>query len=158
MRIPEEAGRRLATLARRPLFRAGVALALLATHLALMIHSGATRFDVPFNAAPGQAPRVNNPAAEAVPQNWNRLVVSRWDAGQYIELGLRGYRYCPPRDPKGAIPPRTGTCNLSFSPTDGLMVRLATFGGRIPIDYALFGISLVASFLFLFMWTGEALV
>lgn len=153
----EAARARLERLGRAVWFRAALAVALLAIHLGAMMYSGAARFDVPFNAAPGEPPAFRNPAAESVPQRWNRLVVSRWDAGQYVELGLRGYRYCPPRRESGNMV-NTRTCNLAFYPTYGLMGRALTFGGRIPIDYALFGISLVSGFVFLFLWTGPALV
>jgi hypothetical protein len=155
--LPEAGRARLASIARSIPFRAAVAVAFLAAHLAAMIHSGASRFDVPFNASPATPPSFRNPAVDGAPEHWNRLVVSRWDAGQYIELGLRGYAHCPPR---AAMPyPAIGspTCNLSFYPTYGLLGRLLTFRGRIPIDYALFGISLLSSFVFLFLWTGPAL-
>ncbi len=132
-----------------------MAAACLAIHLAVLTHSG-KRFGAPFNAAPGQAPAFLNPATDPYPQRWNRLVVSRWDAGQYIELGLRGYQYCPPRQAGGEVPDARG-CNLSFYPTYGLLGRAASFGGRIPIDYALFAISLLASFVFVFLWTSPAI-
>src|SRR5581483_3672656 len=35
---------------------------------------------------------------------------------------------------------------------------LASLGGRIPADYALLGVSIVASLYFLFAWTGPAIV
>jgi hypothetical protein len=121
-----------------------------------MVHSGAERFDTKFNAFPGRPPAFTNPAVESAPARWNRLVVSRWDAGQYIELGLRGYKYCPPRAAMKPPVEGTPTCNLSFYPTYGLLGRWLGLGGRIPIDYALFGISLVSSFVLLFLWTGPA--
>jgi hypothetical protein len=148
---------RLEALARTAPFRAAVAIACLAVHLGALIHSGATRFDAPFNAAPGQAPAFVNPATDNAPQRWNRLIVSRWDAGHYISLGLRGYQYCPPRPASGPITFDGRACDLSFYPTYGLLGRVVSLGGAIPIDFALFGISLVSSFIFLFLWTGPAL-
>jgi hypothetical protein len=146
----------LEALARSRALRAAVAIACLAVHLAATIHSGATRFDAPFNAAPGHPPGFGDPSVEASPHNWNRLVVSRWDAGQYIELGLRGYQYCPPRADDGPMH-SSATCNLTFYPTYGLLGRWLGKLLHLPIDYALFGISLVSAFIFLFLWTGPAL-
>src|SRR5262252_10068350 len=103
---------RVAALARSVPVRLVVAGACLAAHVGAMAYSGRTRFHVPFNAAPGQAPAFHDPASERAPAHWDRLVVSRWDAGQYIGLGLRGYKYCPPPParPGGALP-ETPACN-----------------------------------------------
>jgi hypothetical protein len=154
---PETAGR-LATLATKAWFRAALALACLAVHLALLVHSAATRFDAPFNAAPGHPPAFVDPASENAPARWNRLAVSRWDAGHYIQLGLRGYKYCPPRPAAGqAINFDPRNCDLAFYPTYGLFGRVVSLATSLPIDFALFGISLVSSFIFLFLWTGPTL-
>lgn len=150
--------RRLEGLARKVPVRLAVAAALVAGHLIVMARSAEIRFHVPFDAAPGQPPAFRNPAVDRVPQRWNRLAVSRWDAGQYVELGLRGYQYCPPRPPPGAEAPPSATCNLAFYPTYGLLGRIVGLGGRIPIDYALLGVSLASSLVFLFLWTGPTLV
>ena len=135
--------------------RATFALGCLALHLVLLVWSG-QRFGSPFNAAPGQPPAFINPASDPAPQRWNRLLVSRWDAGHYTNLALRGYRYCPPR-PVAQLPAPGPTCDLAFFPTYGLVGRLLTLGGAIGVDWALFGVSLLASFVFLFLWTGPAL-
>ena len=135
-------------------FRMVVALGLLGLQLAVAIHSG-RRFDFKFNAAPGSPPRFHNPATDWAPSNWDRLIVSRWDSGNYIELGLRGYQYCPPRGP--TLPVRAPGCNLAFYPTYGLAGRYAAMVTGLPIDFAMWGISLLSSFLFLFLWTGKDL-
>jgi hypothetical protein len=156
--LSEAARDRLESIVRSNPFPVAVALAILAAHLAAHAYSGASRFGVPFNASPGNPPAFRNPAADAAPERWNRLVVSRWDAGQYVELGLRGYDHCPPR---AATPyPAVGSpvCNLSFYPTYAFLGRLLSSAAHLPIDYALLAIALVASFLFLFLWTGPALV
>jgi len=134
--------------------RLGVALLLLALQLWVAVRSG-DRFHMPFNRAPGQAPGFVDPARERVPHEWDRLVVARWDSGQYIELGLRGYRYCPPRGP--TLPVNSPTCNLEFYPAYGLVGRWVGQLTGMPIDFALLSVSLVSSFLFLFLWTGPAL-
>jgi hypothetical protein len=151
-------GERLRALVRTLPFRMALALAIVAVHLALVTHSGAVRYGVPFNAAPGNPPRFDDPAHDREMRNWKRLVVSRWDAGHYINLGLRGYQYCPPRQPDGHLAIDGTTCDLSFYPTYGLLGRLVSLGGVIPIDYALLAISLISSFVFLTLWTGPALV
>jgi hypothetical protein len=135
-------------------FRLAVAFVLLALQLFVAVRSG-DRFGAPFNRAPGQAPGFRDPAHERVPANWDRLVVARWDSGQYIELGLRGYQYCPPRGPELQV--FSHTCNLAFYPTYGLVGRWVGRLTGLPIDYALLVVSLVSSFLFLFLWTGREL-
>ncbi|HXU63254.1 MAG TPA: hypothetical protein VN962_16235 [Polyangia bacterium] len=135
-------------------FRLGVALLVLALQFLVAVRSG-DRFGVPFNRAPGHPPGFRDPSRERVPTNWDRLVVARWDSGQYIELGLRGYQYCPPRGP--ALPVFSPTCNLEFYPTYGLVGRWLGRLSGLPIDFALLAVSLVSSFLFLFLWTGPAL-
>jgi hypothetical protein len=135
-------------------FRLGVAAALLALQLALAIHSGG-RFQLKFNAAPGKAPRFDNPATDWAPTNWDRLIVSRWDSGNYMELALRGYQHCPPRGP--TLPVHAPACNLAFYPTYGLIGRWVAAVTRMPIDFAMWAVSLVSSFLFLYLWTGKEL-
>jgi hypothetical protein len=135
-------------------FRLAVALAFLGLQLAIAIHSG-KRFDYKFDAAPKSPPNFRNPATDWAPANWDRLIVSRWDSGNYIELGLRGYRYCPPRGP--SLPIRAPGCNLAFYPTYGLLGRYVGKVTGLPIDFAMWGISLVSAFLFLFLWTGKEL-
>ncbi|HEY4187848.1 MAG TPA: hypothetical protein VGP07_22425 [Polyangia bacterium] len=136
-------------------FRLAVALAMLGLQLLVAIHSG-DRFDVKaFDSKPGDPPHFRNPATDWAPVNWDRLVVSRWDSGNYIELGLRGYQHCPPRS--GTLPVRAPGCNLAFYPTYGLIGRYVARLTRLPIDYALFAVSLVSSFIFLYLWTGKEL-
>jgi hypothetical protein len=132
-------------------FRLATALLLLAIQFFLAVRSG-DRFGAPFNAAPGHPPGFQDPAHGRVPTNWNRLVVARWDSGQYIELGLRGYKYCPEHGAVGSP-----SCNLEFYPTYGMLGGLVSRLTGIAIDFSLLAISLVASFIFLFLWTGPEL-
>jgi hypothetical protein len=141
----------LALLAPTVSFRLATALVVLAIQMFVAVRSG-DRFGAPFNAAPGRPPAFHDPAHERVPANWNRLVVARWDSGQYIELGLRGYRYCPTHDAVGSP-----SCNLEFYPTYGMLGGLVSRLTGVAIDFSLLGISLVASFIFLFLWTGPDL-
>jgi hypothetical protein len=156
-RVRAQAGRFAGWLGARATtvpFRLTVAGVLLGLQLAVAIHSG-DRFIGRFNAAPGDPPHFRDPATDWAPTNWDRLVVSRWDSGNYIELGLRGYQYCPPRGP--TLPVRAPGCNLAFYPTYGLIGRyVARFTG-LAIDVALWAVSLLSSFIFLYLWTGKEL-
>jgi hypothetical protein len=133
-----------------------VPLVLLAAHLVLATESG-VRFGAPFNAAPGQPPAFVNPVTDRAPERWNRLVISRWDTGHYLNLGVRGFEACPPRGQPGYLS-MDMRCDLAFYPTYGFLARWASLGGLIPIDYAMLILSLAASYVFLFLWTGPALV
>ena len=136
-------------------FRLAVAAGLLALQVVANIQSG-DRFGVKaFNSAPGDPPHFRQPATDWDPVHWDRLVVSRWDSGNYIALGLRGYQYCPPRGP--TLPVRAPGCNLAFYPTYGLIGRYVGRLTGMPIDYAMFSVSLLSSFLFLYLWTGKEL-
>jgi hypothetical protein len=139
-------------------FRIALALIVLGGHLAAVVISGKRRFEAPFNAAPGRAPALVSPNDNAA-ANWNRLSVSRWDSGNYISIALRGYSQCPDKSLRGAdLKPILRTCNLSFYPTYPLLGRLVSAGGRVPIDFALWALSLAASAVLLFLWTGPTLV
>jgi hypothetical protein len=145
----------LSALATTVPFRLAVALAMLGLQLIVATHSG-VRFEVKkFNSKPGDPPSFRNPATDWAPTNWDRLVVSRWDSGNYIELGLRGYQHCPPRS--ATLPVRAPGCNLAFYPTYGLIGRYVGRLTRLSIDYALFAVSLLSSFIFLYLWTGKEL-
>jgi hypothetical protein len=138
-------------------FRIALALLVLAAHLTAVVASGKRRFGAPFNAAPDRAPALLTPHDHAA-ANWNRLSVSRWDSGNYISIALGGYRQCPDRSLRGAdLRPILRTCILTFYPTYPLLGWLASMGGRVAIDYALWGLSLLASALLLFLWTGPTL-
>lgn len=148
---------RLARVARTIPFRLAVAGVCLVIHLVLVAHSGQERFQADFNRWPGQPPAIRNPTADWGAQRWDRLVVARWDAGHYVALGLRGYQYCGPVGPHGELP-NGPACDLTFYPTYGWLGRLLGMAAHIPIDVALFVISLCSSFVFLFLWTTDAMV
>ncbi len=139
------------------LFRIPFAALLLGLHLAAATTLGTQRFDAPFNRAPDSAPAfvdVTNRAA----QNWNRLVVARWDSEHYISLALRGYSQCPRMSLKDRdVRPYLPTCTLSFYPGYAFVGYLASIGGRLPIDYTLLGISLLSSMTLLVMWTSRSI-
>ncbi|MGD0678491.1 MAG: hypothetical protein ABSC94_24045 [Polyangiaceae bacterium] len=116
------------------------------------------RFDgAPFNAAPQSPPAFRDVTHEVYPEYGKRLIVARWDAEHYEGLALRGYSQCPHRkvvddDLRGPI------CDAAFYPgypALGWLVRAAT---GVAIDYALFGVSLSAAVIALFLWTDPAIV
>ena len=149
---------RLALFVQGPAFRAGLAAACLAGHLIAAGALGAERFGVPFNAAPGQPPAFAQPR-DLAPQRWNRLVVSRWDAGTYVGMALRGFSACPPGPANRAdLNPMLAYCPVHFYPAYPFLGRLLSLGGRLPVDYVLLAISLAAGWVFLFLWTGPTMV
>ena len=151
---------RLAALALTLPFRMVVAVAILSVHLAMATHLGHERFGYHFNDAPDSAPQFHQPAREPAPQHWERLVVSRWDSQHYIALGLRGYKACKSKSEllPGEHPDDNWACELNFYPTYGFLGAAVVAVSHLPMDYALFGISLAAGFVFILMWTGKAMV
>src|SRR5262245_37338068 len=77
---------RVESIARTAPFRAAVATLILMLHIFAAAAFGWSRFGLPFNRAPGEAPAFRNPAAEESPPRWNRLVIARWDSEHYINL------------------------------------------------------------------------
>jgi hypothetical protein len=151
---------KLAALAQTTWFRALLASFFLSLHLLAFAVHARSRFDLPFDSAPGAAPSIAQPARPSSPERWNRLVVSRWDAEHYINIALRGYEHCPATlRSKGELPsPPTMTCDLAFYPGYALVGRALSLGGRLPIDWAMFTASLAASWALLFFWTSRDVV
>jgi hypothetical protein len=150
---------KLARVAQHVLFRAAVAILCLAVHLIAITHFAAIHFGLPFNSLPDDPP-VNTVVDTSIgPEHWNRLVVSRWDTGNYELMALDGlYEHCPKADLRGADLNTLTNCDLAFYPGYPLLGWLASWGARLPIDYALLSVSLVASFFLLFLWTGPVIV
>ncbi|MFO0568757.1 MAG: hypothetical protein U0263_24050 [Polyangiaceae bacterium] len=151
--------KRLEVVLVHPGFRAAFAMLLLGAHLVLFGAAGA-RFQLPFNRAPADPPAFVPPDADfhrGAPQSWNRLLVSRWDSQYYIGTLLRGYSACPPGDLRGKpLRPMLGRCSFHFYPGYSLLgapFRALGLAG----DHALLAVSLLASFLLLFLWTGPTL-
>lgn len=141
-------------------FRVAVAIAFLFFHITMMTKVGRERFEYKFNAAPGQPPVFQHPESDARPERWDRLVVSRWAAQHYEAIALRGYSTCKDRSQlqSGEYPDDDKTCELDFYPTYGWLGAVVMKVTHLPVDYALYAISLMASFLFLVMWTSRPMV
>lgn len=139
--------------------RALVALALLAAHLGLLVVMGG-RFGLPFNRAPASPPAFRAETdgyRGGAPAGWNRLLVSRWDSQYYIGTALRGYSQCPAQDLRGKpLGPLIDRCSFHFYPGYAVLGMPLVAAG-LPADYALLAVSLLASFLFLYLWTGPVL-
>jgi hypothetical protein len=140
-------------------FRLFVAAAILGVHLCATAMFAKYRYDLPFNSAPGEAPHYDNPAEQHRPTHWDRLVVARWDAAHYMSIALRGYSQCPAGSLADEdLRPLFIRCDIGFYPGYALLGKVVMWATHLPIDYALFGVSLFSSFVFLFLWTGPALV
>jgi hypothetical protein len=146
----------LARAARTRIFRLAVAVAFLLTHLLIAVRVGKD-FGFPFNMAPGKSPYFVDPAHDGAPYLWDRLVISRWDSLHYMHLALHGYSTCPKPPIADLQQQHIGNCQLSFYPGYPFIGRLLSLNGRFPIDYVLFGVALVASAAFLYLWTDEVM-
>jgi hypothetical protein len=150
-------GRWLAALSQTIGFRLLVAAALLAAHFWTFLGFARERFDAPFNKAPGNPPVFVSPGIEQVTATWDRLVFSRWDSAHYISLLERGYSQCPTQDLRDASPGFMH-CNFNFYPGYPAFTWLINRALHLPADYALLLVSLVSSFVFLFLWTDRMMV
>jgi len=150
-------GRWLRALAQTIGFRLAVAALLLGAHLITYLSFARERFDVPINKAPDAPPVFVAPAIEQVTATWDRLVFSRWDSAHYISLLERGYSQCPPQDLRDASPGFMH-CNFNFYPGYPALTWVINRALHLPADYALWAVSLVASFVFLFLWTDRKMV
>jgi hypothetical protein len=141
-------------------FRVVVAAAFLLFHVAAMVRVGHDRFGYHFNDNPTQAPVFHHPESDWVPDAWDRLVVSRWDAQHYEALGLRGYSTCKERSQlrPGEVFDDDKTCELNFYPTYAWLGAAVAKVTHAPIDYALLGVSLFASLVFMVMWTSRPMI
>ncbi|HTQ46159.1 MAG TPA: hypothetical protein VMI75_25560 [Polyangiaceae bacterium] len=139
-------------------FRILVAVACLVVHLVMLEKLAHDRFDWKFDQSPATAPGFADPHGGV--HDWDRLIVSRWDSEHYEGLALRGFTMCKDKDqlPKGAFPDDDHACQLGFYPGYPLIGRAVMKVLHVPIDYALFYVSLAASFLFLLMWTSRPMI
>jgi hypothetical protein len=138
-------------------FRALFVVVSLVGHLLALAHLEKNRFGRNFNEAPGHPPNFGDPTQVDLPF-WHRLVVARWDAFHYEAFGLRGFEMCKPLASlaPGEYPDDTPGCTLGFYPTYGFVGRVFASLTHLPIDYALFAVSLLSSVAFLWVMTSEA--
>lgn len=141
-------------------FRIVLAVGILLVHVAMVARVGKTRFDYPFDASPDHEPLFYNPVVDQKPDAWDRLVVARWDAQHYEGIALRGLSACKPKEElkPGEFPDDDKACEINFFPTYPWIGAAVGKLFHEPVDIALFGVSLVASFAFLLMWTSRAMV
>jgi hypothetical protein len=146
----------LAGIAAMRSFRLACAIVFIAMHMFAVVRFGRS-IDLPFNHAPGEPPYFSNPSLEGPPNLWDRFLISRWDSVHYMALALRGYSTCPPRPVPANYLEIPVQCQLSFFPGYPAIAWLMSFGGRLPIDWVMLGISIAAGVLFLYLWTHEVL-
>jgi hypothetical protein len=144
-------------LGNRLSIRLGLPALFLVFHLVMLSALGTARFGRTLNNDWKHAPSFANPATDAVPDHWQRLITSRWDSQHYITIALRGYTYCAPREALGPtrFPDSDVVCQLNFFPGYAFLGMAVAKLTSLPVDYALFGISLLASFLAMFLWTSQ---
>src|SRR5437868_10159846 len=152
--IGEERG--FASVAQRWPFRLAVAGAFLLFHIFTVVSFAQDRFQLPFNAHPGDPPVFYAPAVEYISHNWDRLVVSRWDSAHYISLVLRGYSQCPAHEEPELE--AIHHCNLNFYPGYAALGWLVKTATHLPADVSPLVLALVWSFVFLFLWTDPVIV
>lgn len=154
MRARAGVGRFAASRAGRLFF----ALLFASLHVAAGAELARSRFGLPFDRAPGNAPAFVDRAHDAGPARWDRLVVSRWDAQHYFDLALRGFEDCPPTLKDRSFAPYVLRCRLNFYPTAAFVGGAVARALGAPIDYTMFAISWLATVLVSWFWTSRAVV
>ena len=142
-------------------FRVVVAVGCLYFHVAMMTRSGATASTT--SSTTTRTTRRSSPPGERreAGQVGPAPVVARWDAQHYEALALRGYATCKDKWQLavGEYPDDDKTCELAFYPTYGVGRRAFVMKvTHLPVDYALYYLSLAASFVFLVMWTSRPMI
>jgi hypothetical protein len=137
-------------------FRIFVAALCLVVHFAMLKKLAHERFDWNFDQAPHSAPGFDDPGENSL-HDWDRLIVARWDAEHYEGLALRGFKHCRDKSElkPGEFPDDDKNCQLGFYPGYSLLGRAVMRITHLPIDFSLWVVSLVASFLALLMWTSR---
>jgi hypothetical protein len=156
LRVLENAGWKNVVL------RLALALAIVGFHLWAFSSASMHWTGTPFDREPGQPPRfadVSRAQGPGDPEHWNRLAVSRWDAQHYLGTAIRGFSQCPPEDLRGKpLEPYIALCDFKFYPAYSILGKMLTFGGKLPVDYALLFVSVMSSIATIFMWTSRAMV
>jgi hypothetical protein len=139
-------------------FRLLVAFILVLGHVASVIDFAHERFDgAHFDAAPRSPPAFRDVAHDPFPQNSKRLLVSRWDAEHYLGIAMRGFSQCPhrklvPDDVRGPV------CDVAFYPGYPVLGAIVGRATHLPMDFALWFVSLGAASFAFFLWTDPAIV
>ncbi len=138
-------------------FRALVAVFVLYVHLQAVATLAKERFDLDWVTPAGAgAPHYNDPHLDLTVRNWDRFVVSKWDAQHYIELALRGYSECKTLAElkPNENPDDDKRCQLNFFPTYPLVGRYVAYATGWAIDYAMLAVAVMCSFIFMMLWTS----
>jgi hypothetical protein len=143
-------------------FKLTISALFAALHLAAFVHAGHSRLGLDFNHNPGETPYFSDPDAPAVrgfprqPHRWSRLVVSRLDSQHYIGTAVRGLSACPtdPKAPDAAYL----DCGLGWLPAWGTIGGAVASAMSMADDQALVVLSIVFSFVIVFMFTSDIMV
>jgi hypothetical protein len=144
---------KLSNLATTVPFRLTVAALFLSMHAAVMVGFAASRYQQPLFSGSQPAPHYVAPSVEAIPHAWDRLVFSRWDSAHYISLSLRGYAGCSPQDLRG-VQSLPRYCDFNYYPGYPALGWMLSRLTGLPADFSLLALSLLAGFVFLYLWTG----
>jgi hypothetical protein len=90
------------------------------------------------------------------PQHWSRLVVSRWDAQNYIGTAVRGLDACPTSARARDVD--FLECGLGWLPAYGEAGRLITRVTGVAEDVALLAISIIAAIAINLLWLSRTLI
>jgi len=149
----------LQRLLSRTWFRLLVAAFLVAWQVHSVKSFASEHFDnEPFDSAPDHPPAFQDPLHQPKAPFAKRLIVSRWDGEHYISIALRGYTQCPtPPMTPDVIRRSDPHCTLGFFPGYSMIGRMVVWLTKAPMDYALWYVSLLASFLAFFFWTSPTI-
>ncbi len=138
-------------------FRLLVAGIFIAYHVVAVSSFARARFDLPINSEPNSPPTSADASSGEV-AHAHRLIFSRWDSGHYISIAAGGYAACPKvaHIDRPTFERYAQACRLGWYPGYPLLGRIVMAITRLPADYALWVVSLLASFFFLFLWTDPA--
>ncbi|MFO0679966.1 MAG: hypothetical protein U0169_25820 [Polyangiaceae bacterium] len=98
----------------------------------------------------------NAPLYDFTLPHWNRLLPMRWDSIHYEAFALRGFSRCESQDLRNVdLPPILRRCGFHFYPGYPLVARALRSIVHVPVDIALLVVSVLASFGFVYLFTGR---
>ena len=143
--------------------RTTCAIAFACLQLLFFVAAGHARLGLPFDAHPGEPPQftdIHAPATRGFPRqptDWNRLVVSRWDAQHYIGTAVRGLSACP-TDPVAAKDGAYLDCGLGWLPAYGAVGGVISDVTGFGADTSLLLLSFLCAVIVNLVWTHRAIM
>jgi len=140
------------------LARLVLAFVVVIAHLVAVAAEARLVFRRPFVLS-GPGPSTGPSGSLFTIANWKRLAISSWDSGQYIFVALKGYAQCPKQDMRNAnFMEVIQRCNVNFYPPYGFAGGLLARVLHIPVDWALFLISVACGLGAVYLFTSKAIV